>query len=68
MNIKSSQLYGVGLDAEVRRINMKLQLVIQKKNDGLSLRNLHHHLKAQDTNNCGCLDREQFEKGLKKYL
>ena len=53
MNTRISQLYGVGMDVEVKRINMRLGMQIQKKNDGLSLRNLANVLRAvsdgQDT-------------------
>jgi len=46
MNTRVSQLYGVGMDVEVKRICMRLCMQIQKKNDGLSLRNMCHVLKA----------------------
>ena len=46
MNTRISQLYGVGMDVEVKRINMRLCMQIQKKNDGLSLRNMANVLKA----------------------
>ena len=41
-------MFGVGLDVEVKRINMKLQMQLEKRNDGLSLRNLLAVLKAAD--------------------
>lgn len=67
MNTKVSQLYGIGLDSEIRRIIMQLQMQIQKKTDGLSLRNLSQVLKEQDVHCCGVLNYEDFEKGLRKY-
>lgn len=67
MNTRVSQLYGVGLDCEIKRINMTLVMNIQKRNDGLSLRNLLHIMKSHDKTNCGNLDREEFEKALRKY-
>jgi len=67
MNTRISQLYGVGLDVEISRINMRLVMNIQKRNDGLSLRNLLHICRTIDTNNSGSLDRDDFEKALKKY-
>jgi hypothetical protein len=67
MNTRISQLFGVGLDVEIARINMRLVMIIQKRNDGLSLRNLLHICRTCDANNSGSLDRENFEKALKKY-
>ena len=67
MNCKVSQLYGVGIDTEVTRINMHIQMSIAKKNDGLSLRNLLNVLRAVDKQNAGSLDNEDFEKGLRQY-
>jgi len=66
MNTKSAQLFGVGLDAEIKRVCMKLQMQMAKKNDGLSLRNLGHILCVIDSDGNG-LDQEQFEKGLRQY-
>ena len=67
MNTKVSQLYGVGTDVEVKRINMQIVMQIQKRNDGLSLRNLLSILRAQDATGSGCLDFDAFELGLRKY-
>jgi len=67
MNTKVSQLYGVGLDVEIRRINMRLDMVIQKKNDGLGLKNLMHIMCNHDKSGAGCMEREQFEKALRAY-
>ena len=67
MNTRVSQLYGIGTDVEVKRINMQIVMQIQKRNDGLSLRNLLNFLKAQDKNGEGVLDFDGFELGLKKY-
>ena len=60
-------MYGVGMDAEVTRINMHIQMSIAKKNDGLSLRNLLNVLSSVDKEKCGALDNEDFEKGLRLY-
>ena len=67
MNTRVSQLYGVGTDVEVKRINLQLVMQIQKRNDGLSLRNLLSVLRAQDKDGSGVLDFEAFELGLRKY-
>ena len=67
MNCKVSQLYGVGIESEVSRINMHIQMSIAKKNDGLSLRNLLNVLRSVDKQNAGALDNEDFEKGLRLY-
>lgn len=67
MNTRVSQLYGVGTDVEVKRINMQLTMQIQKRTDGLSLRNLLSILRSLDATGQGVLDFEQFELGLKKY-
>lgn len=67
MNTRVSQLYGIGTDVEVKRINMQIVMQIQKRNDGLSLRNLLNFLRAQDKNGEGVLDFDGFELGLKKY-
>lgn len=40
---------------------------IQKRNDGLSLRNLLQILASCDAEQCGMLDMETFAAGLKKY-
>ena len=60
-------MYGVGLDVEVKRIKMHLVMQMQKKNDGLALRNLRAFFKKCDLNNSGALDIEEFEKALKMY-
>ena len=67
MNTRVSQLYGVGTDVEVKRINMNIIMSLQKRNDGLSLRNLLSHLRAQDKSSSGVLDYDGFELGLRKY-
>lgn len=67
MNCKVSQLFGVGIDSEVTRVNMWIQMQIAKKNDGLSLRNLLNCLKKCDKDCSGSLDFEMFEKGLGSY-
>ena len=67
MNTRVSQLYGVGLDVEVQRINMRYQMTIQKRTDGLTLRNLIACCQAVDSANTGVLDRDGFEKALGKY-
>ena len=67
MNTRSSQLYGVGLDAEVRRMQMKIQMNIVKKNDGLSLRNMLNVFKLNDKEDCGSVDMDVFTKSLKQY-
>jgi hypothetical protein len=60
-------LYGIGTDVEVKRINCQIVMQVQKRNDGLSLRNLLSILRAQDKSNTGVLDFDAFELGLKKY-
>ena len=60
-------MFGVGLNAEVKRINMNLQMALEKRNDGLSIRNLLATLAAADTTKCGSLDFEEFEEALGKY-
>ena len=67
MNTRNSQLFGVGLDIEIQRVNMKLQMAIAKKNDGLSLRNLLQVLQLNDPTNTGALDQDEFTKALKQY-
>lgn len=67
MNTRVSQLYGIGTDVEVKRINCQIVMQVQKRNDGLSLRNLLSILRAQDKSNTGVLDFDAFELGLKKY-
>lgn len=54
------------MDVEVKRINMRLGMQIQKKNDGLSLRNMVNVLKAVNGGQ-NSMDQEQFELGLRKY-
>jgi hypothetical protein len=67
MNTRISQLYGVGTDVEVKRINLQIIMQLQKRQDGLSLRNLLSSLRAQDPTNSGVLDFDAFELGLRKY-
>ena len=67
MNTLPGSFFGVGLDVETKRLNLQLQMQLQKRTDGLSIRNLLACLVAQDTNNSGTLDYEEFETGLKKY-
>lgn len=68
MNTRVSQLYGVGIDVEVKRINMQLIMQIQKrKDDCLSLRALLSLLRQHDNNSTGVLDQETFEKALRKF-
>ena len=67
MNTKISQLYGVGVEVEVQRINMQLVMKLQKANDTLGIRNLASTLSKADADNKGVMDFEEFEEGLKKY-
>jgi len=67
MNTLPGSFFGVGLDVETKRTNLQLQMKLQKRNDGLSLRNLLACLQAQDVDGSGALDFEAFEMGLKKY-
>lgn len=67
MNTRAGSFFGVGLDVETKRTNLQLQMKLQKRNDGLSLRNLLACLQAQDVDCSGSLDFEAFEMGLKKY-
>ena len=60
-------MYGVGTDVEVKRINCQIVMQVQKRNDGLSLRNLLSILRAQDKSGSGVLDFDAFELGLRKY-
>lgn len=67
MNTKISQLYGVGVEVEVQRINMQLVMKLQKANDTLGLRNLAKVLKECDTEGKGVMDFDEFEEALKCY-
>ena len=67
MNTKISQLYGIGVEVEVQRINMQLVMKLQKENDTLGIRNLASILKKADTESKGVMDFEEFEEALKKY-
>ena len=67
MNTRAGSFFGVGLDVETKRTNLQLQMKLQRRNDGLSLRNMLACLQAVDVGCTGCLDFEQFEEGLKKY-
>lgn len=67
MNTRAGSFFGIGLDVEIKRTNLQLQMKLQKRNDGLSMRNLLACLQAQDVNGSGTLDFEEFEMGLKKY-
>lgn len=67
MNTKISQLYGVGVEVEVQRINMQLVMKIQKANDTLGIRNLAEVMSKADTSNSGVMDFDAFEESLKKY-
>ena len=67
MNTKISQLYGVGVEVEVQRINMQLVMKLQKANDSLGIRNLAEILSKADADNKGVMDFEEFEEALKKY-
>ena len=67
MKTRVSSMFGIGLDVEVKRINMKLQMQLEKRNDGLSLRNLLAVLREADTQGKGHLDYEEFEEALPKY-
>ena len=67
MNTRNSQLYGVGLNVEVQRVNMKLQMELSKRTDGLSVRNLLHVFRLNDKDGSGVLSQDQFTKALKQY-
>ena len=67
MNTKISQLYGVGVEVEVQRINMQLVMKLQKANDSLGIRNLAEVLNKADAESKGVMDFEEFEEALKKY-
>jgi Ca2+-binding EF-hand superfamily protein len=67
MNTKISQLFGVGVDVEVQRINMQLVMKLQKANDTLGIRNLAQVLADADTEKKGVMDFDEFEEALKKY-
>jgi hypothetical protein len=67
MNTRSGSFFGVGLSAEVKRINMKVQLLLEKRNDGISVRNLESALAAQDADKTGSLSFKGTENGLNSY-
>lgn len=58
MNTKISQLYGIGVEVEVQRINMQLVMKLQKSNDTLGIRNLAGILSKADVDNKGIMDFE----------
>ena len=64
---RSRSFFGVGLGAETKRINMKVQMMLEKRNDGLSIRNLEACLAAQDKDGSGSIDFAATENGLKAY-
>ena len=67
MNTRGSQLFGVGADVEVRRINMQLVMQLQKRKDNqLTLRALSRNFKDH-AGGQGSLDQESFEKAMRKF-
>lgn len=58
-----SHLFGVGLQIEVQRIQVNFRMILAKKG-GVS--NLATCFREMDINGNGCLDPEEFEKGLSK--
>ena len=67
MNTRGSQLFGVGADVEVRRIQMQLVMQLQKRQDNaLTLRALLKCFKDHDGGQ-GSLDQESFEKAMRKF-
>lgn len=56
MNTKIGQLYGIGNDVEVRRINMQIVMKLQKTNDTLGIRNLCKILNESDVNGNGYMN------------
>jgi len=61
-----SQLYGVGLDIEVGRINNQFKMQIQKRG-GIGIRSLGVLFRRMDNNGNKKLDREEFTEALAAY-
>lgn len=60
-------LYGVGLDVNLRRVNLDFRLFIANKQGGLNIRNLEKIFVQMDTNLSGFLDFEEFVKALNTF-
>jgi hypothetical protein len=54
-----SQLFGVGLDIEVKRINTQFKMQIQKRG-GIGIRTLSTIFRQMDNNGNKKLDQEEF--------
>ena len=61
-----SQLYGVGLDIEVKRINTQFKMQIQKKG-GIGIRSLGVIFRQMDNNGNKKLDLEEFTQALNTF-
>lgn len=61
-----SQLYGVGLNIEVGRINNQFKMQIQKRG-GIGIRSLGRLFRRMDNNGNKKLDLEEFNQALNEY-
>ena len=61
-----SQLYGVGLNVEVGRINNQFKMQIQKRG-GIGIRSLGVLFRRMDNNGNRKLDQEEFTEALAQY-
>ena len=61
-----SQLYGVGLDIEVARINNQFKMQIQKRG-GIGIRSLGVIFRQMDNNRNRKLDKEEFTEALSTF-
>ena len=60
-----SQLYGVGLDIEVKKINNQFKMQIAKRG-GIGIRSIGRIFKQFDTNGNKKLDQQEFNDALNK--
>lgn len=61
-----SQLFGVGLDIEVKRINTQFKMQLQKKG-GIGIRTLGTIFRQMDNNGNKRLDQEEFTQALATF-
>ncbi len=61
MELPGKDVYGIGLDFAVRKINQDFRLFLAKTKDGLTPKNLKKLFKEYDKNGNGTLELEEFE-------